>query len=624
MSSKVRIFDFKPTTVADAFSTRVIADGGIVEAKECLNATAKALSDANLLREASLIVTPNGYKTGKCYALTPTTGLGDLTWSRNSGGTRTNKEGYIENVPYNLVSWSEQFEDAVWSKINSTISANSAISPSGNLNADSLIDNSTNSIHVCGNDGGGAGVYTFSFYAKANTINRVGLLTGATVNNTLASTAQVFDLSNGTVVNTISGVTATITNVGNGWYRCSTTLTALAGGTYFITCIKTGTNIGYIGSGESLYLYGAQLVEGSVAKDYMPTTTRLNIPRVDYPVLGGCPSLLVEPQRTNLLLRSEEFEDAVWTKTNVTVSSNTATSPSGLMNADSLTANTVNNYHYAEQIMSVVNSSNYTFSIYLKSNGYNFVLINTPSGSSSGNSGPIINLSTGLIIGTYGTTNYGAQLTNVGNGWYKLSMTILTNSTSLGIHINQFPTSTVATFTGNGTSGISVWGAQLEAGTYPTSYIPTIASTVTRVADVASKTGISSLIGQTEGTLFLDFVYSGLTDTHMIINDASFSSYIYFNSPNANQIWGHIQTSGVQFSMSAIAGRYKCALAYKSGSSVMYVNGVQVGTSSGTFSLSGSISVLNFTFSTPKNNINTSALFKTRLTNTELVQLTTL
>jgi hypothetical protein len=243
----------------------------------------------------------------------------------------------------------------------------------------------------------------------------------------------------------------------------------------------------------------------------------------------------------------------------------------------------------------------------------------------------IINTTTGAVIRdsssninsiTYSTQSYG--------DYWRVITTFTDNQSNLVCTFILYPAiSTNGTSINSNAQGSNIfWGAQLEAGSYATSYIPTTSASVTRNADVISKTGISSLIGQTEGTLFLDFIYSGGVSNHMIINDVSYNSYIYFNSQNNNELWGQIQSVGIQFSMSATAGRYKMALAYKSGSSAMYVNGTQVGTSSTTFSLSGSMNILDISLMPndpkQKRDIYTSALWKTRLTNTQLAQLTTI
>jgi hypothetical protein len=324
-----------------------------------------------------------------------------------------------------------------------------------------------------------------------------------------------------------------------------------------------------------------------------------NVPRLDY-TNGSCPSILVEPQRTNLALRSEEFNNASWFKTTTTVTSNATTAPDGLLTADKLAGTGADSS--ALQGVTVLASTNYVFSVYLRGDAPGTVRIAMLSSA----------------FGTIASTNI-----NYTTEWQRFTISALNPVANLTIY---------ATIGGGASFGIGeeiyAWGAQLEAGSYATSYIPTTSASVTRNADVISKTGISSLIGQTEGTLFLDFIYSGGVSNHMIINDVGYSSYIYFNSQNNNELWGQIQSVGIQFSMSATAGRYKMALAYKSGSSAMYVNGTQVGTSSTTFSLSGSMNILDISLMPndpkQKRDIYTSALWKTRLTNTQLAQLTTI
>jgi hypothetical protein len=186
-----------------------------------------------------------------------------------------------------------------------------------------------------------------------------------------------------------------------------------------------------------------------------------------------------------------------------------------------------------------------------------------------------------------------------------------------------------------GANSTYIWGAQCEAGSYPTSYIPTTSASVTRNADVISKTGISSLIGQTEGTFFAEVTLLGNTGNFNVINtensvtnsitlhieNSQFRGYVYANSAVKNSILGG----------SAVVGNtYKLAYAYKSGDAALYVNGVQIGSGTEAFAFSGTINNIELadpdTYFSYQEGIKfkAAALWKTRLTNTQLAALTTI
>lgn len=366
-----------------------------------------------------------------------------------------------------------------------------------------------------------------------------------------------------------------------------------------------------------------------------------NVPRLDY-TNGTCPSILVEPQRTNLQLYSEDFTNLVWTKVNTTITANSINSPSGIATADSLLDNSDNNVHALISVVSKATSAiTYTFSTYakLKDSGKK-IFLGVDDAVAGGCDSGVFNLSTGTWDTAIGTpsasfTNPSRSFQNVGNGWYRLSFTI-TSNTQAQIRSNIFVSnsSNQITYVGDGT-GIYVWGAQLEVGNYATSYIPTVASAVTRNADVISKTGISSLIGQTEGTMFFDIYRPTLNAPFFYIIANSVGTNNYLNSifiyQNAN---GNIRTeclvSGVQqsgISTSGLSvGRHKIAVAYKQNDFALYIDGILIGNDT-----SGNIPPLSAfeingtdAGSIANMNINVSALWKTRLTNAELATLTTI
>ena len=430
---------------------------------------------SNLLSQASLVMIPSGYKEDVVYSQIPTNGNGDLSFTRASNGTRVNSAGLVEVVPWNLVENSENFS-AVWTAQNSTITTNSIVAPNGTTTADSLI--ASNGVNFY------SGVYvpestsvvkTISCYVKKGSKRWVFLL-GYSGNSNCW-----FDLDNGVVGTRGANYSASsITSVGNGWYRIDAVMNSATGANTNIglygadadnsnTCTGDGTTV-------TAYIWGYQANIGSTAKPYFPTTDRLNVPRLTYQNGGGgCPSLLLEKQSTNLVTYSEQFDNADWLR-NVSVTANATTSPDGTQNADKILENASSTQQWAYQSFAM--SGAQTATIYAKKGERNYIALAT-----AGLDFSYFNLDTGVVVSTaLGAT---ASITSVGNGWYRCSVNASTpTSTYFIVAISD--NGTRFQYAGDTSKGIYVWGAQNEASSYPTSYIPTTSSSATRVADVAT------------------------------------------------------------------------------------------------------------------------------------------
>jgi hypothetical protein len=325
----------------------------------------------------------------------------------------------------------------------------------------------------------------------------------------------------------------------------------------------------------------------------------------------------LEPQRSNVATNSETFGAA----TGTTIVLNNTASPDGYVSADKLVEDTSTGVHITTMGGSLggsVDSSVYCVSVFAKASGRTRINIFDNNQASAGTTN--FDISNGVVISGTG------KIENYGNGWYRCSIfPAKTNSTTSNVQIRLIDSGTNVSYTGNGTSGVFLWGKQIEAGAYATSYIPTLGTSVTRVADAASKTGISSLIGQAEGTLFLEFDFvSGVDANYGIIYQSAFSTYYYINQQTSGSIFGQIQPFGITFSIAKPNGRYKCALAYKSGNSAFFVNGVQVGTTNTTTFTPATMDIFSFSVGTETNTNNQALLFKTRLDNATLQSLTTL
>jgi hypothetical protein len=587
----------------------------------------------SLLDTASLIVTPNGYKEGKLYSVIPSDGSGDMSVTRATTATRVNSAGLVELVPYNLLGYSEDFTNASWLKGASTITGNTTTAPNGTLTADTFTGNGASDLHIVlwQTDIIGVG-NTISVYAKKNTNDFLQIYTDF-VNTDFAN----FNLANGTTGSVGSSViSSSIESVGDGWYRCSFVVGS-ASSKFVNFCLVTSSTAGRAETNSlstSVFLWGAQLNEGTI-KPYQKTETRLNIPRLDYSN-GTCPSLLVEPQRTNLLTYSSSFDNGVWNKSNTTISANSAISPSGINDADSLVPNTTNAAHFIENsnYLNLSIGQTYTTSFYAKANGYNFIQFTADGGDISGNPRANFNLSNG----TLGSVDAGitASIQDIGNGWYRCVATYVAAYNVFNNIICVINSSTAAraeAFIGNGTDGILIYGAQTELGSYPTSYIPTTSASVTRNADVISKTGIGSIFG-TSYTIFGDVVNQNVNNTRLLTlkipSAGLYDNFItIYQNGTALTATGNNASSAEQFTITSggysLNQRLKFALRCENNNVAFYINGTQIGVdTSCTIPQVTALYLGNYVDVFGVSVVNSAAAWPTALTNTQLAQLTTI
>lgn len=315
-----------------------------------------------------------------------------------------------------------------------------------------------------------------------------------------------------------------------------------------------------------------------------------NVPRLDYPLGGisaGCPALLVEPLAQNLCSRSQEIN--LWTPNLATATPNAAISPDGTQNAE-LFVPDVNQIGRVEINVGVLTPpSIYTLTCFVKQHTASLdqitLYVSDGSSGTGGNRwGVNVNITGGFTLSNYNLGSVSVTSTsieNYGNGWYRIRVTgEFTSGGASCVAVIRYLGST----TNNGTNGALVWGAQLEASSVPTSYIPTAASTVTRGEDRITKTGITSLIGQTEGTFYFEgeAEFAG-TDLPMI--NRSTQNSVLFVKSGANRLVGYVYYQSNVFiawtTPAPVIGPFKAAIAYKQGSpsdSAFFVNGVQVGT----------------------------------------------
>jgi hypothetical protein len=382
-----------------------------------------------------------------------------------------------------------------------------------------------------------------------------------------------------TVTNWISGNILAIFNSNNASFNIT------GNGTYsvYLTPVSNGDDIELVRDYNSGADFSYSITNVSVKE-----ATIDGLARVDY--TDGTGSLLVEPQRTNLITYSEDFTDGSWIKDASTITPNAVTSPDGTLNADKIIATATNSSHSAfiSLSSSTSSSTSYCYSFFAKAEEYTKAAIRIGGSGYSTQPMAVINLSNGSIVSQQGFTSI--SVANFDNQWYKISA-VFTATSSVAPNIQPIAdgfttTSDNYTYTGDGTSGIYIYGAQFEQGSYPTSYIKTQGSTVTRNQDEYTKTGISDKINSEEGVLFFEMAAlsddgtlrcitlsdGGITNRVLIIYDTQSNSIraVVVSTAGTSFDELHTVTSTLDF--------HKIAIKWKLNDFALWIDGVEVAT----------------------------------------------
>ena len=327
--------------------------------------------------------------------------------------------------------------------------------------------------------------------------------------------------------------------------------------------------------------------------------SRLNYPMIDGKVVG-CPHHILEPARTNLIGYSEDFSNSDWTKFNSSVIANSIISPDGTLNASKLIEDTANGTHRISDTIIVSGTGvAYTQSVFAKSGG-NGRYLRMFRGSGTYNNA-VFDLENGTIVAQGGSRLISTKIEKYPNGWYRCISTYTTQFGNIATYYGLQNDNTDS-YQGDGTSHIYLWGAQLEAGSYPTSYIPTNGSAVTRSAETANDSGDAATFNDSEGVLMAEIsaLVDDQTRRQISVSDGTTDNVVrlHYNDSGSNIIRFQIRTNGAiqvskEFSVNDIKEFHKVAIFYRLNDVKFFIDGIEVGTDTTAVMPSG-LSVLEF------------------------------
>jgi hypothetical protein len=571
-------------------------------------------------------------------------------FTRASGATQVNAAGLIEYAPENLILFSNSVTSPAWTKEGGT-AATSAETVNG-LTATVFNENSANSNHRFYrlNEGLAGISSTFSVWLKAAGRRYVCVNLGA--NGPTVNSKPVIDLVDREVVVAAAGVTINIQLEANGWARYSFTFVPrIDSGTMPIQSNFSSTAISETGvglNGAAFYVAGQQYERASTARAYMlTTTTAAYSPRFDHdPVTLACRGLLIEEQRTNFVLNSDLYLTS--TPTNITATTITGTSVTGSNQIRELSLTSSGASTGVQANLTGTGTGIKTLSVFIKKPSANAAPYFTIGFASSAvqyagiqvtmtGSTPVVSV-TSTAIGGFSVVS--SSIEAFPSGWYRISVVV--NGVPASCFPTLYPSNAVwngisdirQTLVAAGTNLIYVFGAQVELGSFPTSYIPTAAAAVPRSADVCSIAG-SDFSGMwqsaTAATILLEANASAMTASTSgnrgiatLSNGAAYSNQIgFFKESGTNFIRGRTPTGNL-IHVSNLLGKFKGAIAIDSSTAGCF-NGGTVITGSDNIGTVDRLSFADATLSPaghPSVWVSRYQIYRKRLPNAKLQSLT--
>ena len=525
----------------------------------------------SLLDKASLVQIPSGYKATKLYSVVPDSGAGDFTFARSSSGTRVNSEGLIETASVlgsELVVNGDFSTDTNWTKDSNWTIANGKATSTG-------VGRMFQSIP----------------FLETNVGTKVKV-----------SFDIVDYTSDGVVVNCYGGVSSVYSGVGS--YS-------------FITTTTNNTNLYFNNAGQGNLI-------GSIDNVSVKEVIENDVPRLDYSGGATCPTLLLEPQRTNQQTYSEDLTNGAWITNNSSVVPNQTTSPDGTTTADKVDYGSGSGF--IRNIVTITSPAT-TFSIFVKFFDFQWIQIMT---SGDVNHYANFDVQNG-VLGNVGSSTE-AEIEDYGNGWYRIVAKFVSGTFTGGPRLYKITSGTSGWASGGGDAGsYYMWGGQQEVGAFQTSYIPTTSSTVTRTQEDCNVSSATNLIGQTQGTLYAEFNKSADANYTIIevnLNDSTGDRILLYGKTNGLQvIVSNGGTTNVnQFISYTILENNKAALTYQNNDLELYVNGSSVWTWTSA-TIPSSLNYIALVDNNLSSNLSITkmiALFKEILSDTELAALTTI
>jgi len=575
-----------------------------------------------LIDKASLLFVPSVVAEGKVFNILPSGNRAPDSTDQNSGydqtradfdfdrgsnaaATRIGSDGLLKKYRENLALHSNSFDN--WTNYLTNETSGQA-DKDGGTNA-WLLEKTAAGASIYRTPSP-SGVATFSVYLKSGTLNWVRL------DYTGGGSKGYFDLKNGVLGSVVGGpIDTKIENVGGGWYRCSITTTSTGSGVGIVPAESDGSVSGTSGN---ILIQNAQLESGLVATEYLESTSvtgkagvLVDLPRINFDANGENGALLLEPSRQQLLQYSEYFDG--WTGNGASITTNSTTSPEGVQNASTITGVSGNNRIYL--LETTTSGTTYTLSFYAK------------KGTSSTIGLDFINVSSGTTF-NFDTKSWGTNAAwdlfdyeELDNGWFRLYGVIDSNTTSAGIGI----------YVESGETAY-IFGAQLEAGSYPSSYIPNHGESggVTRAADSCTTDDLQTLnvFNGSQGAVLFEGVKNGETIFSNFVvtaNSNTNKSLLVDNSSGTIRlrVWNASSGQDATISTSSVDdGTFKYLIKWNAGSLAVYFNGSSVGTDTITAYSYTNVNLKEGTFS--NNYIKQFTLFDEVPTDAECVTLTTL